>query len=578
MAHNNDMDSDRGGSHHSYGQSTAKSNSKAGTTKEFERPVSKLRPKAPITALDSETILEVAKKMANSRVDAALLLDADGALSGIITDNDVTRRVVSQFIDPTAAIINTVMTKGPKCVQTTDSALDALEMMVDNRFRHLPVMDEQGVVVGLLDIAKCLYDAISVLEKVHGDDAAAEAETDATAVMAQVMSAALLNAGGSKAANQAQLLIMQKMMAQMFEGGVPTLRTIIAEGRTDLPKVRHTTNIREACVIMTEHRKGLLVMDEDDELVGIITPKDILTRVIAADKSPDITAVSSVMTPNPDCVTAELTLLDALREMYEHKYLHLPVRDEDTGRVIGIVDVMELVCSTAGGKGGKGWRDFFSGAMAAGGDEMSEVASTISAASDKLLKNKPVPIRAKYLQPPETSSDVFSLSLDNRTGNAAVNGQYKYNSYDAASNAIARPAEFDFKVTDCSGLLHKIRCTVSSLSALRTAVAAKLSVSVEQLLLKYIDEEGDEVVISSDAALADAVDFARSSGGVSLKVTAVVDAAAAARITKAAEAVPAAVEAKAAPASDNTTMMLAIGGGVLAVVGIAAFVLTRKNK
>jgi LPXTG-motif cell wall-anchored protein len=59
----------------------------------------------------------------------------------------------------------------------------------------------------------------------------------------------------------------------------------------------------------------------------------------------------------------------------------------------------------------------------------------------------------------------------------------------------------------------------------------------------------------------------------------VVDAAAAARITKAAEAAPAAVEGKApAPAADNTTMMLAIGGGMLAVVGIAAFVLTRKNK
>ena len=43
-------------------------------------------------------------------------------------------------------------------------------MMVDNRFRHLPVLDREGVVVGLLDIAKCLYDAISVLEKVQKQD------------------------------------------------------------------------------------------------------------------------------------------------------------------------------------------------------------------------------------------------------------------------------------------------------------------------------------------------------------------------------------------------------------------------
>ena len=45
-----------------------------GGASDLERPVSKLRPKAPIPASDSSTILEVASKMAASRVDAALLL------------------------------------------------------------------------------------------------------------------------------------------------------------------------------------------------------------------------------------------------------------------------------------------------------------------------------------------------------------------------------------------------------------------------------------------------------------------------------------------------------------------------
>ena len=65
--------------------------------------------------------------------------------------------------------------------------------------------------------------------------------------------------------------------------------------------------------------------------------------------------------------TRHSQLSQALREMYEHKYLHLPVRDAD-GTVVGIVDVMELVRGTAGEGGGKGWRDFFSGAMDARGD------------------------------------------------------------------------------------------------------------------------------------------------------------------------------------------------------------------
>ena len=58
-------------------------------------------------------------------------------------------------------------------------------------------------------------------------------------------------------------------------------------------------------------RKGVLVVD-DGELMGIFTPKDLLSRVVAHGKSPDLTAISSVMTPNPDCVDPSLTLLDAL--------------------------------------------------------------------------------------------------------------------------------------------------------------------------------------------------------------------------------------------------------------------------
>jgi CBS domain-containing protein len=241
-------------------------------------------------------------------------------------------------------------------------------MMVDTRFRHLPVMDEQGVVVGLLDIAKCLYDALSVLEKVHGTDASAPKADASAAAMAQVMNVALKKAGGGRSTNQAQLLAMQALMEQLFGGSVPTVRSILGEGavRSVLP----TATVTEASKLMAEMRKGVLVMDpanQGQKLLGIITPKDLLNRVIAKNLSPDETLVADVMTPNPDCVTGDLTLIDALREMYEHKYLHLPVREED-GRVIGIVDVMELVCSTAGGGGGKGWRDFFSGAMAARGD------------------------------------------------------------------------------------------------------------------------------------------------------------------------------------------------------------------
>jgi hypothetical protein len=148
---------------------------------------------------DSSNLQAVAEEMASKRADAALLTGANGQLSGILTDNDMTRRVVSQYLDPTSTSVQDVMTKNPKCVHMEDSALDALEMMVDNRFRHLPVLDKDGVVVGLLDIAKCLYDAISVLEKVQqSDESSGGGSSDGAAALAGAMASAMPNPNPSE--------------------------------------------------------------------------------------------------------------------------------------------------------------------------------------------------------------------------------------------------------------------------------------------------------------------------------------------------------------------------------------------
>eukprot|EP00604_Paraphysomonas_vestita_P003203 CAMPEP_0174821866 /NCGR_PEP_ID=MMETSP1107-20130205/10652_1 /TAXON_ID=36770 /ORGANISM="Paraphysomonas vestita, Strain GFlagA" /LENGTH=92 /DNA_ID=CAMNT_0016039405 /DNA_START=1 /DNA_END=276 /DNA_ORIENTATION=+ len=92
-------------------------------------------------------------------------------------------------------------------------------------------------------------------------------------------------------------------MSQMFGGSVPTLRKLLVN--KPIPYVRPSTNVREAANIMSKTGSAILILDSD-ELVGIFTPKDLLNRVIVKKKSPDLTAISSVMTPNPDCVSPDL--------------------------------------------------------------------------------------------------------------------------------------------------------------------------------------------------------------------------------------------------------------------------------
>jgi signal-transduction protein with cAMP-binding, CBS, and nucleotidyltransferase domain len=54
--------------------------------------------KAPITCSDMESIFVVTEAMASRRADAALLINSKGHLSGIITDNDITRRYIYIYI------------------------------------------------------------------------------------------------------------------------------------------------------------------------------------------------------------------------------------------------------------------------------------------------------------------------------------------------------------------------------------------------------------------------------------------------------------------------------------------------
>ncbi|KAL7425414.1 hypothetical protein ACHAXH_000006, partial [Discostella pseudostelligera] len=121
-------------------------------------PVSKLRPKAPNVCTTDDSVLAVAQMLASKRGDAAIITNSDGELAGIMTDTDVTRRLVAKKLPAATTRITDVMTANPSCVSMSDPATDALVTMVENHFRHLPVTDDSGAVVGVLDIAKCLND------------------------------------------------------------------------------------------------------------------------------------------------------------------------------------------------------------------------------------------------------------------------------------------------------------------------------------------------------------------------------------------------------------------------------------
>ena len=331
------------------------------------RQVAKLRPKKPLISSVGDSVLSVTQMLASKRGSASLVVSSEGGLAGIITDTDITRRLVAKQLDASSTSISKVMTPNPTCVAMTDSAMDAMTTMVENHFRHLPVVDGKGGVVGLLDIAKCLNDAISKIEKSNSksDNAAHEALNQA------------MQAQGAQGAQAAALqALLGPLMSQAFGNQVsPSLRSLLAGKPSTI--VEPSTSVLDAGIKMAESRKAALVV-EDGRLVGIFGFKDMMTRVVAKELPMGNTKISAVMTPNPESVSPDMTVLEALQTMHDNKFLTLPVCEED-GTVVGLVNVMDVIYGCGGADG---WRSIFNTTLDL--DDLSDTASHTSGRSNSV--------------------------------------------------------------------------------------------------------------------------------------------------------------------------------------------------
>jgi CBS domain-containing protein len=97
----------------------------------------------------------------------------------------------------------------------------------------------------------------------------------------------------------------------------------------------------EAVRLMSDHRIGALPVLRGGELVGMFSERDVMTRVVAAGRSPGTTRVSEVMTPNPQTVSSGESLQNCLFIMREFGFRHLPVCDDKALK--GLVSLRDIV-------------------------------------------------------------------------------------------------------------------------------------------------------------------------------------------------------------------------------------------
>ncbi|MDM0117325.1 CBS domain-containing protein [Variovorax sp. J22R133] len=85
-------------------------------------------------------------------------------------------------------------------------------------------------------------------------------------------------------------------------------------------------SVRDAACVMTRANCGsVLIMEPPETLLGILTERDLMTRVLAKGLDPERTAARDVMTPNPICVPPETLVSDAVLLMLERGFRHIPL-------------------------------------------------------------------------------------------------------------------------------------------------------------------------------------------------------------------------------------------------------------
>lgn len=94
--------------------------------------------------------------MADRDVGALPVVDGDGNLVGIVTDRDLTRRVVAAGLDPKDIEVARAMTACPDTLRPDDTAADALELMRIRGLTHIAVVDGDKTLglVSVLDLCR----------------------------------------------------------------------------------------------------------------------------------------------------------------------------------------------------------------------------------------------------------------------------------------------------------------------------------------------------------------------------------------------------------------------------------------
>jgi CBS domain-containing protein len=102
------------------------------------------------------SVWDAACIMTKANCGSILVIDGTGALQGILTERDLMTRVLTKALDPKTTLASDVMTRNPQSVAPDLKVAEAVLIMIERGFRHLPIISPAGKILGVFSVRDAL--------------------------------------------------------------------------------------------------------------------------------------------------------------------------------------------------------------------------------------------------------------------------------------------------------------------------------------------------------------------------------------------------------------------------------------
>ena len=114
-----------------------------------ERPEFKSK-KPPVTFQENDKVITAVKAMTKENFGSVVIVDKQKKVKGIVTERDLMKKLLFNSMSPKTTKLKDIMTSPVKVADKNDEMVVWLRQMSNERFRHVPVVDESGKLINIM--------------------------------------------------------------------------------------------------------------------------------------------------------------------------------------------------------------------------------------------------------------------------------------------------------------------------------------------------------------------------------------------------------------------------------------------